>query len=193
MIKLFKRNEPTPDPTIALQNQITELERKHHILHSEITSEPNLIKKKQLQQEEARLLQKISTLKQQKQPYDEAKASQKIDALFRDQQRTVIYTVNGHRIKPDKHLNITLTFRPCGHKKQIHVKHLLSYQHSIGVPATEQALLSKWQSIFTTSTSLTTGFLCEECRKAKRKKLTQDRISSDKDIIGTCAVAMQIL
>ena len=177
---------PTPDPTIPLQNEIEELQRKHHILHSKITSETNLIEKRKLMSQEADLLGKINNLRRQKLPHEEAKASQAIDKLFTE--KLYILELNEHRTKPDNDLNITLRFYPCKHKKQIHVKHLIHPK-----PRSEQSLLSHWKGIFSANTILTGSFNCEACRKAKQKKLKEQHRYSDADRIGTCRFMLKVI
>ena len=177
---------PTPDPTIALQTEIEHLQRKQHILHAKIMSERNLIEKPKLISQEAKLLQKIDKLRRQKMPHEEAKASLEIDKLFQD--KLYVLELNEHRTKPTKDLMITLKFYPCGHKKTIHIKDLIHPK-----PRTEQSLLSHWKGIFSANTTLTGGFNCQECRKAKQKKLREQRLYSDADRIGTCRFMLKVI
>ena len=196
MIKLFKRSDPeppTPDPITPIQNEIVKLRQKQHTLHARITSEKNLILKKKLMSQEARLFQKIEILKGQKDLHDETKASQRIDALFRDPKHTLILQINGRKTKLPEDLIINLRFHPCKHRKSLHIKNTLIYQHDIGVTPTQQILLAKWRSVFSSNSTLTTQFNCQECQKLKRQKLQQQRIYSDTDIIGKCSISLTIL
>ena len=177
---------PTPDPTIPLQNQIEDLQRKQHILHAKIMSERNLIEKPKLISQEAKLLQKINNLRRQKLPHEEVKASQQIDALFKE--KLYVLELNEHRTKPTKDLMITLKFYPCGHKKTIHIKDLIHPK-----PRSEQSLLSHWKGIFSANTILTGSFNCQECRKAKQKKRREEHRYSDADRIGTVRFMLKVI
>ena len=186
----FKSEPPTPpteDLITPLQNEIDKLERDSFRLHGLIMATAHKPTKDKLMAKRAKIIEKITTLKAQQQNPKEEQASYATDKLFKDPNRTFILELNGHRVKPTKDLMITLKFYPCGHKKTIHIKDLIHPK-----PRTEQALLTHWKTIFNANTTLTGGFNCQECRKAKQKLREQHRYS-DADRIGTVRFMLRLI
>ena len=177
---------PTEDPIVTLQNQINQLQKEEHTLHAKIMSEANIIEKRKLVARHSKIIERINALKTQQHDPLETQASQATNKLFKE--KLYVLELNDHKTKPDNDLNIALRFYPCSHKKTIHIKNLIHPK-----PNSEQALLSHWQAIFNANTELTGSFNCQECRRAKQKRLREEHRYSDKDRIGTCRFMLKVV
>ena len=198
MIKNLFRKPPPPPPQEEqkedLDTKINGLEEQSFQLHSLIMAEKHIPTKQKLIQERSEILSQINTLKTRQLAPKEREASLKIDELFNNPNLTYALEIGGYRTQPDKNLNITLKFKPCGHEKRIHIKELLSYQKAIlSTEHKEQHLLEKWQSLLKNNATLTTSFNCQKCREAKTEKLRTQHRHSDKDTIGHVTVTIQIV
>lgn len=119
----------------------------------------------------------------------EAEALEKINDLFRNTKYIVIVEVNGYRITLDKDFSFLLKFN-CGHTRQMHISEMLSYQKSC---PNKHVLLTRWQSILSSETSLTTSFSCDKCKQAKARKLSIFRRHTPKDTIGTASMSLRVI
>lgn len=118
----------------------------------------------------------------------EEQASTQIDKLFRE--TLFILELNGHRTKPDKDLNITLSFYPCKHTKTIHVKNFI---HPKSIPEThfQRSLLANWHGILRKGTIFEGKFNCKQCREAIEKRRAKTGTHKDTPI-GTCTFILKV-
>ena len=175
-----------------LDVEIVDLQKQVDRLRSEIMSEAKgktSPLKRERQTQKAKLMQQIGILTEKRDLQRYAEALEKINDLFQNTKRVLILEVNNYRIELDKDFNFMLKFS-CKHTRKTHLRELLSYQKSC---PNNQVLLTRWTSILSTPTALTTGFSCEECKRAKAKKFALFRRHTPSDTIGTASIALQIL
>lgn len=176
----------------SLDQQIDILQKEADHLKSLIMGEGKGITtplKRKRQDQRADKLHEITILRDKKEALQEIEALQKINDLFRNTKYIVIVEVNGYRVTLDKDFSFVLKFS-CGHTRPMHISEMLSYQKSC---PNKHVLLTRWQSILSSQTSLSTSFSCDKCKQAKAKKLNMFRRHSPKDVIGSASMSLRII
>lgn len=178
-------NKETPN----LETQIAKLEDEASRLHGKAIATQYIPDKEVLIKKRARIIKSLSKLKEKRNILEENEAPQKVDVLFNKHKQALVIDVNGIRVTLSDKLTIPLTYTPCKHKHDLHIKEILRFQRNIKL---EKVLLAKWQSLLDSSLNMEAKFNCSQCRREQESRFEKLRRRKDTPT-GTCTVRMRKL
>jgi len=169
---------------------LTKLEKQAEVLHYRIVNTQFSLDKKPLQQKREKILEQIRGIKLKMEDEKEHQAVKDIDALFNKHRNELVIDVNNTRTPLNETLKIPLTYKPCGHTHNIHIKELMRFQRNVKL---ESVLLTKWSGTLRTNVNLEARFNCERCRTKIQKRFNETRLRREGERIGICIVTLRKL
>lgn len=162
-----------------LEQQKRALSTKADTMHGQAITEPYLPKKREIQRERSKTLNKIMAIQEQIENIREKQAEEQIERLLKENRDLIFLSLNGIKTAIPENLEVELKFQPCKHKKRIQVKEFLrsyEFRENKKIPNTNTSLQIQWHQLLGTNAVIEGLLNCAKCKTQKESKLAKLRI-----------------